>query len=78
MRVPYIAMKPLQERSAKLTIKLYKSGPGWQCEHTLTEPPWEGAILLCKQCEYKAREGAPLVDHSGKAVEWEQNPLGDE
>jgi len=64
-------MPPQQHSGSQNSILLYESGQGWQCQHTLTEPPWEGAILLCKECEYQAREGAPLVDQGGKPVPWD-------
>jgi hypothetical protein len=60
-----------QESHSERIIVLYESGPGWHCQHTLTEPPWEGAILLCKQCEYQASNGAKLVDGTGKPVPWD-------
>jgi hypothetical protein len=34
----------------------------------LAEPPWDGAILLCKECEYRAMDGAQFIDQNGKPV----------
>jgi hypothetical protein len=54
--------------SKNKTIRLYQCAEGWQCEHTATEPPWNGAILLCRQCQLELDTGAQLVDQNGRPV----------
>jgi hypothetical protein len=67
-------MESPQARSGNQhSIVLYESGQGWQCQHTFTDPPWEGAILLCKECEYQAMDGAQLIDQNGKPVPWDES-----
>jgi hypothetical protein len=52
----------------KKTIIVYQCGSGWQCEHAHTAPPWEGAILLCKQCEFEVSTGVGMIDQSGRPL----------